>query len=149
MEVWPSGSFWEHPSTLLTTSCPEMVLIIYRHIFLEDTWTNIKVTKKICTPKLEMVITHTCMDNKTPKFGVWFPKALRLWWALRSHTAILVFALLLFVQNVGIWTPFAPQCLSQIASRTTLRKMLSPSEATRHCCNNFLSSYGCIMLYSF
>ena len=38
----------------------------------------------------------------------------------------------LVAEMLGLWTLFALQCLSQIASTITLHSGLPPSEATRH-----------------
>ena len=41
------------------------MLPLYRHIFLEDTCINIKVTKRNLYAYSSTVISHACMDNKT------------------------------------------------------------------------------------
>ena len=49
---------------------------LYRHFFLEDTCTNINVTKKKSSPQ---VLKPTCprmMDNKNTKLGVWVARGL-------------------------------------------------------------------------
>ena len=55
-------------TTVLLILCAfkSYVECLYRHIFLEDTCTNIKVTKKNLHVQRYTVIAHVCMDSKTP-----------------------------------------------------------------------------------